>query len=145
VIMKRDPLAKRKGYTSRSYIQALEEGLLPFYDGWRHFIQDNASIHRSRVSMAWLRTKGISVTDWPAHSPDLNPIEHCWAWMKSYLRRNWPDQSNLLRNEADIAEFERRIRLAWEAIPQDVVDRLIDSMPRRLRAVKNARGWYTKY
>jgi hypothetical protein len=31
VIIKRDPLAKKKGYSSKSYMEALTEGLLPHY------------------------------------------------------------------------------------------------------------------
>ena len=76
VFLERDMDSPRKGYSSRSYIQALEEGLLPEYDGTRHFQQDNAKIHLSKASMAWLLGHGIALWDWPAHSPDLNPIEH---------------------------------------------------------------------
>lgn len=50
VNMTRDELAKKKGFTSRSYIQALREGLLPDYNGTRHFQQDNAAIHRSAAT-----------------------------------------------------------------------------------------------
>ena len=45
--------------------------------------------------MAWLKDHEIELWDWPAHSPDLNPIEHVWAWMKRYLRSKYPDQSSL--------------------------------------------------
>ena len=39
-------------------------------------MQDNASIHTSRLARDWLQEHGIEVTDWPPYSPDLNPIEH---------------------------------------------------------------------
>lgn len=57
----------------------------------------------------------------------------------------FPDLWNLKKNEVDIEEFKRCIRLAWWDISQEYIDSLIDSMPRRLKAVKKARGWYTKY
>jgi hypothetical protein len=49
VVMTRDTRpGKKGGYSSWSYCKALEEGLLPVYDGTRHFQQDNAKIHRSK-------------------------------------------------------------------------------------------------
>ena len=29
--------------------------------------------------------------DWPAISPDLNPIEHCWAFLKDHLNEYYPE------------------------------------------------------
>lgn len=37
ILMKRDPLAPRNGYSSWSYEIALQDGLLPIYDGTRRF------------------------------------------------------------------------------------------------------------
>ena len=50
VIMSRDAEAQKNGYTGRSYIQALEEGLLPFYEPGVRFQQDNAKIHVSTLT-----------------------------------------------------------------------------------------------
>lgn len=47
VILTRDELAKKKGFSAASYILALEEGLVPVYDSMRHFQHDNAPIHRA--------------------------------------------------------------------------------------------------
>jgi len=65
--------------------------------------------------------------------------------MKRYLRRKYPDQSNLNDNEAHIEIFKARMVEAWEAVPQALIKKLIDGLPARLRAVKRANGWYTKY
>jgi hypothetical protein len=74
VIITRDKLAKHKGFSSRSYMQALQEGLLPVYDGTRHFQQDNASIHRSIVTEAFLAQNAILSR--PMH--DLTPTKAVW-------------------------------------------------------------------
>jgi hypothetical protein len=145
VIMTRDTASKRGGYSSNSYIEALTSGLLPDYNGTRHFQQDNAGIHTSKVSMSFLVEHGISLIDWRPHSPDLNPIEHVWARLKRDLYRMFPWVSKLKKNAADIAKFKVCLEAAWEAIPQDFIQGLLESMPGRIEACRKARGWYTKY
>jgi transposase len=66
---------------------ALTEGLLPFLNEFEHFQQDNARIHTAKASMDWLLLHGIRPVNWPAHSPDLNPIESTWKALKAKLRR----------------------------------------------------------
>ena len=39
----------------------------------------------------------------------------------------------------------RCLRAVWAAIPQDLIRRLVESLPRRLAAVVRARGYYTLY
>ena len=41
-------------------------------------MDDNARAHRARITNRYLEQAAIVRLDWPARSPDLNPIEHAW-------------------------------------------------------------------
>ena len=47
--------------------------------------------------------------------------------------------------EEDLKALAKAVIEAWEAIPQEQIDDLIKSMPRRCVAVVKAKGWHTKY
>jgi transposase len=145
IVMKRDPTAKRNGFSSWSYCKALKEGLLPFLDEFNQFQQDNARIHTSKQSLDWLLLHGIRPIHWPAHSPVLNPIEHLWKALKARLRRLYPQFTRLGKSDADTALMIKWIQEAWEALSTDMIEKLTNSMERWLRAVIRARGCYTKY
>jgi hypothetical protein len=65
--------------------------------------------------------------------------------MKGILYREHLNIKDLKNNEVDIRRLKGWIREAWEAVPQELIDRLIHSMPNRLAALRKAKGWYTKY
>ena len=49
-------------------------------------IMDNASFHRKAVLQTLAEKAGCSVMFLPPYSPDFNPIENFWAWLKRALR-----------------------------------------------------------
>jgi hypothetical protein len=117
IFMERDPTAARRGYTTNSYLDTLEEGLLPIYDGTRHFQQDNAPIHTAEAAIEWLQIHQIEYIDWPPHSPDLNPIEHVWKALKAALMKSCPHLRDLSNNSIGREELKRCLRMAWRELP----------------------------
>jgi transposase len=124
--------------TGQSYAKIINKYVVPtlhkyFPDGGGIFQEDNAPPHRSKVAKTARETAEIMTLDWPAQSPDLNPIENIWAEMKMMVRRRTPPPSN-------IKVLERYVKNAWGDLPPEYYKKLINSMPRRIEAVIEANG-----
>jgi hypothetical protein len=143
--MSRDETTARRGYTAQSYIQALEEGLRGHYRPGQWSMQDNAPNHTALASREWLESHGVATVNWPPYSPDLNPIEHLWWALKKKLYELHPEFDYMGDSQAEWDAFEEGLHEAWAAIPDSLISELIRSMPRRLDAVRQAKGYQTKY
>ena len=145
IIIERDPNSKKNGYSADSYIEVLEEAIPTLYEPGRTFQQDNAPIHTAQKVTKWFEEQGIETMDWPPYSPDMNPIEHAWRRLKQRVEELYPDLKFSGTSEEQRDEFNRCIKHAWSTISRGFFRRLIWSMPRRVDALRRARGWYTKY
>jgi hypothetical protein len=145
-ILERDFESKKHGYTADSYLQVLENRLLDFYHDELIFMQDNAPIHTANRVREWMEENGINTMDWPPYSPDLNPIEHAWWELKKQVQRMFPDVINGKGDsEEDRSALEEALKAAWLEIPDAFFDALVESMPARIQACIDAKGWHTKY
>lgn len=95
------------------------------------FQQDNAPCHKAKKTMQWFKDKNIDVLDWPAVSPDLNPIENLWNIIDMELHKH------VINNRAAL---EEAIKAEWYKITPELCSKLIDSMPRRIHRVAKAKG-----
>ncbi len=123
------------------YQEILEHFMLPSADklyGDADFIfqQDLAPAHTAKGIKSWFNDHGVTVLDWPANSPDLNPIENLWVIVKRKMRDTRP-------NNAD--ELKATVKETWASIPPQQCHKLITSMSRRIEAVIKAKGAPTKY
>jgi hypothetical protein len=103
-----------------------------------YFQQDNDPKHNSRLARDWFAAKHVDKLDWPPNSPDMNIIEHVWHHLDKLVRTRDPLPSNL--NELWLALQEE-----WTHIEMDYIEKLFESMPRRVEALIKARGGHTKY
>ena len=145
IIMERDPDTQRQGYSLKLYTKTLEKGLLPSYLPRQIFQQDNAPIHNAQYTKNWIKSHGIWTIKWPPYSPDLNPIEHLWWALKRLMHKLHPELATIGDSKEDLERLQAALKEAWWKLPKSLIRRLIESLPRRLYAVRKAKGWQTKY
>jgi hypothetical protein len=112
---------------SLHYQQTLTAHLLPFGDtehGGNYIFQhDNASIHSSASTRQFLSDVNVRVMDWPALSPDLNPIVNLWSIIVC-------DVYDAGKQYDPVIELERAVKAAWDRIPLVTLVRTHDSCRR---------------
>lgn len=91
------------------------------------FQQDGASCHRAKGVLQYLANKKVKLmNNWPAHSPDLSPIETVWAYLRPRISKHCPKTRD---------QLTRAIQTEWDAMPVDYVNKLVRSFPKRCESV----------
>ncbi|GFU96447.1 transposable element Tcb2 transposase [Trichonephila clavipes] len=102
------------------------------------FMDDNAPCHRTVAAKQLLESEDIERMDWPAQSPDLNPIKHVWDFLGRRLAaRTLPPVT--------IRELRLALQDEWAAMPQQLIDTLILSMGRCCETCLAVRGDHIPY
>jgi transposase len=131
---------------SAKYDAYILSQLQPFFAANPSFLymQDNAPSHRSRLTTRNLQRRGIPTIKWPPYSPDLNLIEHVWNWMKNWIQNHyWEARYNI--SSVPLDHLRQIIWDAWQAVPDDYIEALLNSWWARCQAVIDACGGPTKY
>ncbi|GFS50332.1 transposable element Tcb2 transposase [Trichonephila clavipes] len=99
---------------------------------------DNARPYRARIVEEYLEDHGLERQEWPARSPDLNPIEHLWDYLgREVAALNPPPRS--------LHELKQGLLCVWSSLPIPVSDNLINSMGNRCRQCIQVRGGHIPY
>ncbi|GFY23997.1 transposable element Tcb2 transposase [Trichonephila clavipes] len=102
------------------------------------FMDDNTPCHHTVAAEQLLESEDIERMDWPARSPDFNPIEHVWDFLGRRLAaRTLPPVT--------IRELRLALQDEWAAMPQQLIDTLILSMGRRCETCLAVRGDHIPY
>ena len=82
---------------------------------------DNARHDRARVVNNFLQQSGVYRMEWPACSPDLNPIENLWDELDRKVRSNNPPPR-------DAQYLFQMLQAEWQVLPQRIFTNLVNSM-----------------
>ncbi|GFS90692.1 DDE_3 domain-containing protein [Trichonephila clavipes] len=81
----------------------------------------------------YLENHGFERMEWPARSPDLNPIEHLWDYLgREVAALNPPPRS--------LHELKQGLLCVWSSLHIPVSDNLINSLGNRCRQYIQVRG-----
>lgn len=131
--------------TKELYKQILEEDLFGTFDYYDMdpskiiFQQDNDPEHTAKLVEKWLENQEFVTMDWPAQSPDLNPIENMWALLKNRLYCNYERPPN------GMLELWDRTAEVWHKITAEECQKYINTMPQRCHDVIKAKGYWINY
>jgi len=130
---------------SEKYVNMLKTVLIPnvhrYFNRRQQWIfqQDSAPCHTSKYTMEFLRSQGFRVLRWAGNSPDVNPIENVWNVLKMEVSAN--------HNCKNKSELIAAIKHEWEnseKVKQAAIKAML-SMPQRIKDVKDAKGFATRY
>ncbi len=118
-----------------SYQKTLEQHLLTraealYGENWR-FQQDNARPHTAESTRNWLSENVPAQLEWPPNSADLSPIENVWPLLKNAAEKQQAKR---------FPDFRENLVKLWDDLDESMLSRLLDSVPRRLKACRDLRG-----
>ena len=122
---------------SENYIQLLSQHLMDGVYLHEIFQQDNAPAHTSEKTRTFMSENGIQLLeDWPPQSPDLNIIENLWNLLKRKVEARMP------RIASELCAF---VLEEFYKISDDYIQKLYNSIPRRLSQVWRKKGQQSRY
>ncbi len=88
------------------------------------------------TTTALLKKLRVKVMDWPSMSPDLNPTEDLWGILKQKVEE---------RKVSNIHQLRDVVMEEWKRTPVVNCEALVNSVPKRVKAVLEDNGGHTKY
>ena len=90
----------------------------------------------SKETVEYLDECEVPLLEWPAYSPDLNPIENIWGIIGNKLR------GHELKNKD---ELWKNVQNLWTQCYEQHSQKLADSLPTRVRVLIKVKGGHLKY
>lgn len=90
----------------------IEQQLAPWLDDDDIVLLDNCTVHSAKVVKDTLKKCGVNFWFLPKYSPDFNPIELMWAYIKSILRK---------LKARTLDELEAALKTAFDAVTPDLI------------------------
>lgn len=136
---------KYRGVCAREFQQVLLQQLLPQAKrilrrnrkGEPIFLLDGAPPHTAADTINFMRAHNIQyLHDWPPNSPDLNPIENVWAWLKRETNAQHPQSGAALWSAA---------KGVWKGLTAAKCRKYMGSFNRRMQRCIQRNGDHTGY
>ncbi|GFS68712.1 transposable element Tcb1 transposase [Trichonephila clavipes] len=102
------------------------------------FQQDNERPHVARIVQWFFVNHQIELLPWTARFPDFSPIEYMCSMIAQRLTQIAPPA-------ATPDQLWQRAQAVWSAVPQEHIQSLFESMPRRVAVVISNNGGYSGY
>ena len=93
-------------------------------------------MHTVKSIKTFLSEVDVTVMEWPAQSPDMNPIENVWKLLNKRAKE---------KNPRNVEELWTNLKGEWEKIFVDECNTLISSCSKRSQAVIKSKGLNIKY
>jgi inhibitor of nuclear factor kappa-B kinase subunit alpha len=97
--------------------------------------QDSAPAHKANLTQDWCRRHlpgFFSTSEWPASSPDLNPLDY-FVWSRL-------EQLACTINHPSVSSLKRSLSKAWAELPMEEVRAAVQAWRKRLAACVKAKG-----
>ncbi|GFX87557.1 transposable element Tcb1 transposase [Trichonephila clavipes] len=92
----------------------------------------------ARIVQRFFVNHQIELLPWPARSPDLSPIENTWPMVAQRM-------TQITLPAATPDQLWQRVEVSWTAVPQEHIQSLFESKPRRVAAGISNKGGYSGY
>lgn len=129
-------ILNQNGYHSILQRHAIPSGTRLIGDNFV-LMQDNDPKHTSKLCKNYLQKKmdekKLTVMEWPAQSPDCNPIELVWDELDRRVKKRQPSSADTLWT---------LLQEEWQNITGEYLLSLVERMPRVCSAVIKAKGGY---
>ena len=98
-------------------------------------MEDGAKVHKGKAKLPRLN-KGIRGFNWPPSSPDLNPIEKVWRWMKEEITK-------MINLPTTIEQLKRVLQDLWDRVRPEDYRRYTERLTCKLEDVIKVKGMAT--